>query len=61
LPEPGATNQRSKLRIENLSDLVFGLALSIGSISLFLKSVQTPYDLVVNVALFGYSFLIIWT
>lgn len=46
-------------RIENLSDLVFGLALSLGSIILVSKSVQTPADLVTNIVLFGFSFLII--
>jgi len=57
--ESGAVGQRSKLRLENLSDLVFGLALSLGSIILVSKSVATPSDLVTNVALFGFSFLIV--
>jgi hypothetical protein len=59
LSEPGATNQRAKLRIENLSDLVFGLALSLGSVILVSRSVQTPSDLVTNVVLFGFSFIIV--
>jgi hypothetical protein len=50
---------RSKLRIENLSDLVFGLALSLGSIILVSQAVATPFDLIRNVALFGFSFLIV--
>jgi uncharacterized membrane protein len=50
---------RGKLRIENLSDLVFGLALSLGSIILVSKSVATPFDLISNIVLFGFSFLIV--
>lgn len=50
---------RTKLRIENLSDLVFGLALSIGSIVLISKLPQTPADLVTGIALFGASFLLV--
>jgi hypothetical protein len=55
---------RSRLRIENLSDLVFGLALSIGSIVLISKQPQNPEDIVTGVGLFGASFLLvvwIWT
>jgi len=48
-----------KRRMENLSDLVFGLALSIGSVILLAKLPQTPNDLVTGIALFGFSFLII--
>jgi uncharacterized membrane protein len=50
---------RGKLKIENLSDLVFGLALSLGSIILVSKSVATPFDLITNIVLFGFSFLIV--
>ena len=46
-------------RIENLSDLVFGLALSIGSIILISKPAQTPTDLVTGVVYFGFSFLLV--
>ena len=55
---------RIKLRIENLSDLVFGLALSIGSIVLISKLPQSPTELVTGIVLFGFSFLLvvwIWT
>lgn len=45
--------------IENFSNLVFGLALSLGSIILISRSVTTPDELIVNVALFGFSFLIV--
>ena len=50
-----------KSRIESLSNLVFGLALSVGSIILISRSVSTAFDLVSNIALFGFSFaIIIW-
>jgi len=44
--------------------LVFGLALSIGSVVLISKLPQTPTDLVTGIVLFGFSFLLvvwIWT
>src|SRR5438445_5097458 len=50
---------RTKIRIESLSDLVFGLALSIGSVFLIGKVPQTGQDLAVNILLFGFSFLIL--
>lgn len=59
-----AETPRIKQRVENLSDLVFGLALSIGSIILVSKLPSTSADLVNGVVLFGFSFLIvvwIWT
>jgi uncharacterized membrane protein len=57
-------SQISKSRIENLSDLVFGLALSIGSIVLIADLPQTPTEMVTGIGLFASSFLIIiwiWT
>lgn len=54
-----ATSPRIKVRIESLSDLVFGLALSIGSLFLVSRVPQTSQDLEVNVLLFGFSFLIV--
>lgn len=57
--EPAGAGQITKSRIENLSDLVFGLALSIGSIILVSRTVTAPQDMVANIALFGFSFLII--
>ncbi len=54
----------SKSRIESLSDLVFGLALSIGAISLFANSPNTVGALQIDVVEFGFSFLIlisVWT
>lgn len=50
---------RIKIRIEQLSDLVFGLALSIGSLELLAKTPQHPYDLAVSLALFAFSFFIV--
>jgi len=50
---------RIRVRIESLSDLVFGLALSIGSIILVGKQPATGQDIAVNVLLFGFGFLII--
>jgi len=48
-----------KLRIESLSDLVFGLALSIGSLTLIGRIPPTPQALVYNILEFGFSFLIL--
>jgi hypothetical protein len=59
LSEPGAAGQRTKQMIENFSNLVFGLALSLGSIILISKSATTPDQLITNVALFGFSFIIV--
>jgi len=50
---------RIKLRIESLSDLVFGLALSIGSVVLISRSASSITDIEFNVLYFGFSFLII--
>src|SRR5215471_6222373 len=50
---------RIRVRIETISDLVFGLALSIGSIALVQRIPQTPGDMVGDVAEFGISFLIV--
>ncbi|MDA4134992.1 MAG: TMEM175 family protein [Thaumarchaeota archaeon] len=50
---------RIKLRIESLSDLVFGLALSLGAIALIQQIPQDPSALMNDVATFTFSFLII--
>jgi uncharacterized membrane protein len=50
---------RIKVRIESLSDLVFGLALSIGSLGLITHIPTTPTKLVSDVGLFAFSFLIL--
>jgi len=57
--EAGAPSPRIKVRIESLSDLVFGLALSIGSLFLVNRMPQTGQDLEVYVLLFGFGFLIV--
>jgi len=48
-----------RLRIENLSDLVFGLALSIGALALIGKPPTTPADVQSDIVSFGFSFLIL--
>jgi uncharacterized membrane protein len=54
-----AAPPRIKIRIESLSDLVFGLALSIGSLILIGRVPQSGQELAVNVVLFGFSFAIV--
>src|SRR5437879_7741379 len=51
--------QRPRPRIESLTDLVFGLALSIGAIILISKQPANPVDLYRPIAGFGFSFLIL--
>ncbi len=48
-----------KTRIESLTDLIFGLALSIGSVSLLSKPPSSPADVITDLAGFGFSFLIL--
>jgi len=50
---------RIKVRIESLSDLVFGLALSIGALILAGKLPTDGQTLAVNVLEFGFGFLIV--
>jgi hypothetical protein len=50
---------RIKVRIESLSDLVFGLALSFGSLILIGSQPQNGLDLLNNVFIFGFSFMIV--
>jgi len=57
--EEYSASPRIKIRIESLSDLVFGLALSIGSLELLARTPQTPGDLATSVWLFAFSFLIV--
>ena len=54
-------NTRIKVRLapESFSDIIFGLALSIGSLILIQSQVLTWQDFVWNVLLFGFSFLVI--
>ena len=48
-----------KVRIESLSDLVFGLALSIGSLILIGSQPKNGADLLANIFIFGFSFIIV--
>jgi uncharacterized membrane protein len=50
---------RINLRVESLSDLVFGLALSIGALELLARVPQSPSDLAKSIGLFAFSFLIV--
>jgi hypothetical protein len=54
-------SKRPRPRIESLSDLVFGLALSVGTISLISRLPSTPVRIVFDIAEFGFSFLILIT
>jgi uncharacterized membrane protein len=48
-----------KTRIESLTDLIFGLALSIGSFSLLSKPPLSPADVIMDLVGFAFSFLIL--
>ena len=48
-----------KVGIGSISDVVFGLALSIGSLILVSKTPQNGYELVQGIYYFGFSFLIV--
>jgi uncharacterized membrane protein len=50
---------RIKVRIESLSDIVFGLALSIGSLVLIGNLPQTPEELAGDILLFVFSFILV--
>jgi len=52
---------RIKVRIEGLSDIVFGLALSIGSLILIANVPQTPSALGTAIVLFIFSFALVVT
>jgi uncharacterized membrane protein len=51
--------KRPRPRIESLSDLIFGLALSIGTISLITRIPGSPANIVIDIVQFGFSFLIL--
>ena len=48
-----------KSRIESLSDLIFGLALSIGALTLIERSPSNFQQLLLNLAFYAFSFLIL--
>ncbi len=54
-----ANLKRPRPRIESLSDLVFGLALSVGTISLISKLPNSPVGIIYDITQFGFSFLIL--
>jgi len=54
-----ATPQIPKPRIQGLSDLIFGLALSIGAVQLVTSPPKLPGDLTNDIITFGFSFLIL--
>jgi hypothetical protein len=56
-----ANSKRPRPRIESLSDLVFGLALSVGAISLISRLPSSPVGIVYDIVEFGFSFLILIT
>jgi uncharacterized membrane protein len=60
LSETG-TQTRPKPRIDSLTDLIFGLALSIGAITLIgnVAGIKTPNDLTNDVVIFAFNFLIL--
>ena len=57
--DPAGSSPRIKIRVESLSDLVFGLALSIGSLILVGREPESGQGLATNVLLFGFGFLIV--
>lgn len=59
MPDDSVEVKRVKIRIEGLSDIVFGLALSIGSLILIGNLPQTPADLGTDLALFFFSFVLV--
>jgi uncharacterized membrane protein len=52
-------HQRPRPRIESLTDLIFGLALSIGAVGLLNNKPTGIADLILSVSLFLFSFLIL--
>jgi uncharacterized membrane protein len=61
VPQGTEAKARPKPRIESLSDLIFGLALSVGAITLVgnISNIKKPQDLLGDIVIFGYSFLIL--
>ena len=54
-----ATPQIPRPRIQGLSDLIFGLALSIGALQFVGNIPSKPEDLTADLLYFGFSFLIL--
>ena len=56
---PGESAQGPKPRLQSLSDLIFGLALSIGALNLIANKPNDAAALFGNIIAFGFSFLIL--
>ncbi len=59
MSDKAQSSPRIKIRIESLSDLVFGLALSIGSLELLARTPQNAEELETSIAFFAFSFFIV--
>jgi uncharacterized membrane protein len=64
VPSTGAPSNeesptRPRPRIESLSDMIFGLALSVGALALVASPPKNSGDLVLDIGTFGLSFLIL--
>ena len=55
----GGTGSQSRPRIQTLSDLIFGLALSIGALTLIGQKPSDFQGLVLSILFYGFSFLIL--
>jgi Endosomal/lysosomal potassium channel TMEM175 len=53
------TPRISRPRIESLSDIIFGLALAISTVPLISRLPSRPFGILIDVAEFGFSFLIL--
>ncbi len=58
-PAGGAAVPKITLGMQSISDVVFGLALSIGAVILISKLPPTPTELGVDILAFGFNFLIV--
>lgn len=54
-----ASESAPKSRIQTLSDLIFGLALSISALTLIGRQPATTQQLLTSLGLYGFSFLIL--
>jgi len=61
LTEPESSQPKPRARIESLADLIFGLALSVGAISLVSSPPTSVMGLYNDLGTFGFSFLILIT
>ncbi len=59
IPSPGEERHHPRPRIETLSDLIFGLALSIGALALISKPPGNEGEILAGVVAFTFSFMIL--